>query len=75
MCLNHYLDEQLLCLLCYIWINLDCKFTEKVILQVEIFHFHCHPHVPSCMCLNRYWDGNLQCLLCYTWINLVCKLY
>ena len=55
----------------YTGINLACKITEKVILQVEIFHFHCHPHVPSCICSNRYLDG----MLCYTGINLVGKLY
>ena len=59
----------------YTGINLACKITEKVILQVEIFHFHCHPHVPSCMCVNRYLDIYPLCMLCYTGMNLACKLY
>ena len=66
MCANRYLDG-------YTWINLACKFTEKVILKIEWIHFHCHPHVPSCMCVNRYLDGHPLCLLCYTGINLACK--
>ena len=44
-------------------------------LQVEQFHFHCHPHVPSCMCANHL-DGWIHYVCCcYTGINLGGKLF
>ena len=45
------MDGYPLCLLCYTQINLGCKFLN---LKVEQFHFHCHPHVHSCMFANCY---------------------
>ena len=54
------LDGYPLCLLCYTGINLVRN------MKVEIIHFHCDLHVPSCMCSNHYLDRYPIYLLCYT---------
>ena len=63
-----------MCALLY-WDQSSLYVILKALFYIEIFHFHCHPHVLSCMCANCYLHGYPLCVLCYTGINLASKLY